>query len=79
MNSIGVYGAVSTRPAADLDQLGRQRGGDPVAGGPVADLVVILQVAEEAVGGDAGTRRPGRPWVRPRKADQVPSWKNTLV
>jgi hypothetical protein len=35
----------------DLDQLGRQRGGDPVAGRPVADLIVILQVAEEAVGG----------------------------
>ena len=38
---------------ADLDQLGRERGGDPVADGPVADLVVILQVAEEAVSGNA--------------------------
>src|SRR5271166_1062537 len=38
---------------ADLDQLGRERGGDPVAEGPVSDLVVILQVTEEAVSGHA--------------------------
>jgi len=37
----------------DLDQIGRHRGGDPVAGGAVSDLVVVLQVAEEAVGRDA--------------------------
>ena len=38
---------------AHLDQAGGQPAGDPVAGGPVADLVVILQVAEEAEAGDA--------------------------
>ena len=38
---------------AHLDQIGRQRGRDPVAGGPVPDLVVVLQVAQEPVGGHA--------------------------
>ena len=42
MNSIGVNGAVRTS----------QMRGDPAAGGPVADLIVVLQVAEEAMGGD---------------------------
>ena len=49
MNSIGVNGAVSTRPAADLEQAGDRRGRDPVARGPVADLVVVLQEADEPV------------------------------
>ena len=53
MNSIGVNGRGQHQPRADLEQAGRQARGDPVAGGPVADLVVVLQVAEEAVGGGA--------------------------
>ena len=64
---------------ADLDQVpGRHQGRDPVAGGPVPDLVVVLQVAQEPVGGNRNTSTC-RPCVRPRKADQLPSWKNTLV
>ena len=45
MNSMGVNGAVSTRPAATRSSPsgGPARLGDAVAGGPVANLVVVLE------------------------------------
>jgi len=38
----------------DVEPPGAEQGRGALAGGPVADLVVVLEVAEQAVGGDAG-------------------------
>ena len=59
MNSIGVNGLVSTSVAPTAEQAGGEGGRDPVADGAVADLVVVLQVAEELPAGQRrGVDRP---------------------
>ena len=70
MNSIGVNGEVNTSAAPQASRPGERVCGEPVAGGAVADLVVVLQVDHEPVGGDA-PRVDGRavvalPEARPR-------------
>ena len=47
MNSIGVYGSVSSRAAPPASRSGSTRRGQPLARGPVADLVVRLQRDDE--------------------------------
>ena len=52
-----------------------ERLGQPVAAGAVADLVVVLVARRPAASRAPGRRRAATPWSRPRKEDQVPSWK----
>jgi hypothetical protein len=54
MNSIGVKPEVNSSAAPQASRPGGQRVGEPVAGGAVADLVVVLQVGDQSRAGDAG-------------------------
>ena len=57
MNSIGVNGEQTAAPRRTRRARG-ERAAEPVAGRPVADLVVVLQVGDEPVAGDpAGVDR----------------------
>ena len=58
--SIGTNGERQHQRRADLHALGARRARRALAGGAVADLVVVLEVAEEPVCGDA-VERPAVP------------------
>ena len=61
MNSIGVNGPVSTSTAAMARSSADSVRGEPVADGPVADLVVVLRVPDEPPArGDQRVHRAGR-------------------
>ena len=72
MNSIGVNGAVRTRPGADLAAGPREQVGDPVARRP--GCRPGRGPAGSRGSGAPGSRSTstGRPWLRPRNADQRP-------
>ena len=79
MNSIGVNGEVSSRPGADLEQVRRQRRGDPVARWRGCRSGRGSAGSRGTGGREPEAGRPAGRGVRPRNDDQVPSWKNTRV
>ena len=74
MNSIGVNGEQHRQHGGDREAAVVEGLRQPVAGGAVADLVVVLAEGRRAA--SVGMRGSiGWPWSRPRNDDHVPSWK----